>query len=227
MLPLYHELADKYPLVAFFDAQGQMRFAKRLNNLRGQLQPSIVATSPAQCLEFSRSYKSDFAYLQACDEMGNVWHKPVRTNLRNYDSSSVLVNIGEEVVLIHNDGFENPLLELYELYGEDIHIHARASLSLFWLKDSHKGIFERLLTLDVSKERNGEVSYPAAVLDRDNLYITYTYNRKQIKYTKLRLDSIYELIAQAKEKNPTFFQEPKEEPFIEFDDFYFAHRKVR
>ncbi|WP_394997631.1 exo-alpha-sialidase [uncultured Helicobacter sp.] len=227
MLPLYHELADKYPLVAFFDAQGQMRFAKRLNNLRGQLQPSIVATSPAQCLEFSRSYKSDFAYLQACDEMGNVWHKPVRTNLRNYDSSSVLVNIGEEVVLIHNDGFDNPLLELYELYGEDIHIHARASLSLFWLKDSHKGIFERLLTLDVSKERNGEVSYPAAVLDRDNLYITYTYNRKQIKYTKLRLDSIYELIAQAKEKNPTFFQEQKEEPFIEFDDFYFAHRKVR
>ncbi|WP_394908676.1 exo-alpha-sialidase [uncultured Helicobacter sp.] len=226
MLPVYHELADKYPLVVFFDAQGQMRFNKRLNNLRGQLQPSIVATTPSSCLEFSRSYTSDYAYLQACDDMGNVWHKPVRTNIKNYDSSSVLVNIGQEIVLIHNDGFNNPLLELYDLYGEDIHIHARASLSIFWLKNANEGIFERLLTLDVSKDKNGEVSYPAAVLDKDNLYITYTYNRKQIKYTKLRLDTLYELIAQAKEKSPAFFkEEDKEEPFIRLDDFYFAQTK--
>lgn len=224
MLPVYHEVADKYPLVVFFDTQARVRFSKRLNNLRGQLQPSIVATTPTQCLEFSRSYTSDWAYLQACDDMGNVWHDPVRTNLKNYDSSSVLVNIGQEIVLIHNDGFHNPLLELYELYGEEIHIHARASLSLFWLKDKEEGVFERLLTIDVSKD--GEVSYPAAVVDKDNLYITYTHNRKHIKYTKLRLDTLYELIAQAKEKNPTFFkEEEKQEPFIRLDDFYFAQAR--
>ena len=228
MLPVYHELADKYPLAVFFDTQGQMRASKRLNDLRGQLQPSIVATSPQQCLGFSRSYKSEYAYLQSCDDMGNIWHKPVRTNLKNYDSSSVLVNIGQEVVLIHNDGFDNPLLELYDLYGEDIHIHARASLSIFWLKNAKDGIFERLLTLDVSKRQHGEVSYPAATLDDHNLYITYTYNREQIKYAKLRLDTLYELIAQAKEKAPTFFKEQEqEEPFIRLDDFYFAQSKMQ
>lgn len=225
MLPVYHELADKYPLALFFDAQGHMQFSKRLNNLRGQLQPSIVATTSSECLEFSRSYHADYAYLQHCDDMGNVWHKPIQTNLINYDSSSVLVNIGGEVVLIHNDGFNNPLLELYQLYAEDIHIHSRASLSIFWLKDSTQGMFERLLTLDISK--NGEVSYPAAVLDSENLYITYTYNRKQIKYTKVRLDTLQELIVQAKEKNPVFFKEQDkdtgEDPLLYLRDFYFAH----
>ena len=71
------------------------------------------------------------------------------------------------------------------------------------------------------------VSYPAAVLDSENLYITYTYNRKQLQYTKVRLATLHVLIVQAKEKNPVFFKEQDkdtgEDPLLYLRDFYFAH----
>ncbi|RDU54346.1 hypothetical protein CQA49_04935 [Helicobacter sp. MIT 00-7814] len=235
MLPLYHELANKYPLVAFFDADSKLLFTKRLNSLKSQLQPSIIALNESECLAMFRIHRGyeNKAFLQKCKDFGNTWEAPVQSNIQNFDSSSVLLALPKnppktplknpkqaqkdskksqkpqntqsqepqepksEVLLIHNDGLNNPLLSMYDLFYEKVRIHPRASISLFYLRDAEKGIFERLMTIDALK--SGEVSYPSASLDSQNLYITYTYDRAQIKYSVIPLDSIFELIRQSRE----------------------------
>ena len=206
ILPLYHELARKYALVAFFDEKANLLYTKRLNLLKNQLQPSIIADNVGgvQCLIFLRNHKAynNTAFLQTCSGRGYTTAEPVATNLKSYDSSSVLGLIfvdykdwdfkKSEVVLIHNDGGkENP----------------RSKLSLFWLKDKEKGEFVKLLTLD----EGAEVSYPAllpqsydeSVLHKstqtapkasDKLYISYTLNRQQIKMQILSVKAIQKAI---------------------------------
>lgn len=68
MLPLYHELARKYPLVAFFDKDGNFSHALRLNHLKNQLQPTIVALNERECLAFFRNHKAhnNASFLQKC-----------------------------------------------------------------------------------------------------------------------------------------------------------------
>lgn len=80
--------------------------------------------------------------------------------------------------------------------SDEIHIHQRTSLSLFWLKDIENGIFEYINTIDISK--NGEISYPAAIVDTKYMHITYTLDRKNIKYQRIDIHSILNKINQNK-----------------------------
>ena len=204
ILPLYHELARKYALVAFFDEKGDLLYTKRINTLKNQLQPSIIAdnVSGAECLVFLRNHKAydSTAFLQACSGGGNYFLEPVATNLKNYDSSSVLGLIfvdykgitKSEILLIHNDGDKG---------------NRRSKLSLFWLKDKEKGEFVKLFTLD----EGAEVSYPALLAQssyddtlnksaeashtpKDRLYLSYTLNRQQIKMQILSVTAIQRAI---------------------------------
>ena len=171
-----------------------------LNLLKNQLQPSIIAdnVSGVRCLAFLRNHKSydSTAFLQSCFGRGNYFLEPVATNLKSYDSSSVLGLVfvdyknwdfkRSEVVLIHNDGSkENP----------------RSKLSLFWLKDEEKGEFVKLFTLDEGLE----VSYPALLAQdkslksttnkpNDKLYLSYTLDRKHIKMQILSVKAIEKAI---------------------------------
>ena len=186
--------------MAFFDKNAKLLYTKRLNLLKNQLQPSIIAdnVSGVRCLAFLRNHKSydSTAFLQSCSGRGNYFLEPVATNLKSYDSSSVLGLVfvdykdwdfkRSEVVLIHNDGSkENP----------------RSKLSLFWLKDEEKGEFVKLFTLDEGLE----VSYPALLAQdkslknttkkpNDKLYISYTLDRKHIKMQILSVKAIEKAI---------------------------------
>ncbi|WP_185900259.1 sialidase family protein [Campylobacter sp. MIT 97-5078] len=180
-LPLYHELIDKYPLIAFFDQEGRFSHTKRLNSLKGQLQPSIIALNKSQCLVFFRNYKSyeNTAFVQICSLGAKEWQKPFQSSLKNYDSSSVLSvfkdhNGKTQILLLHNDGEKN----------------VRSRLSLYYLKDTSKGEFVRLLSLDEGEE----ISYPAAIIKDENLYISYTFNRQKIKIQKLDLSYLQNLL---------------------------------
>ena len=196
ILPLYHELARKYALLGFFDEDANLLFTKRINTLKNQLQPSLLAhnVGGAVCLAFFRNHKSyeNAAFLQHCGGRGTSWQEPIKTNLKSYDSSSVLGLIfvdykdwdfkKSEVLLVHNDGAkENP----------------RSKLSLFWLKDETKGEFVKLFTLD----EGAEVSYPAFLslsnsekMPNDRIFISYTLDRKVIKTQILSVKAIQEAI---------------------------------
>ena len=181
MLPLAHEMWDKYPLVAFFDSLGKLLFTKRINMLYQQLQPSIMPLTPETCVAFFRSEniaKDPPAFFQTCEMQGNVWNPPLQSNLFNYDSSSIMTafnNNGEiEILLAHNDT-------------------GRKILSLFWLQDKKHGIFKKLITID-TPNNSTEVSYPSLVIDSKRLHIAYTYGRKNIKYTSITIPVLQALI---------------------------------
>lgn len=206
ILPFYHELARKYPLIAFFDEKANLLYTKRLNTLKNQLQPSIITANigGTEFLTFLRNHKAydSTAFLQRCFEKGNHCANPTATNLKSYDSSSVLSLIlsthkgiqKSEILLIHNDG------------GKE---KPRSKLSLFWLKDEQKGEFVKLFTID----EGAEVSYPAVLTPHfnergesvggkntpkfnalDKMYISYTLDRTRIKMQILSVKAIQRAI---------------------------------
>lgn len=192
ILAFSHEMWHKFPLIAFFDVKGDMLFAKRLNNLKAQLQPSVVATTPKDCVALYRTnnrYNTN-TYYQTCTDSAKTWNDVKKSNIHNYDSSVLLVNIGNEVVLIANDGKHNPLWN-GENKGD------RQSLSIYWLQDRAKGHFVYLDTIDTAK-KGGEVSYPSAYLYKDKLHVAYTYNRKAIKHASINVQYLLDKIARAK-----------------------------
>lgn len=206
ILPFYHELARKYPMIAFFDERANLLYTKRLNALKNELQPSVIVDDAggAEFIAFFRNHKAydSTAFLQRCFDKGNHCATPTATNLKSYDSSSVLGLIltthkgiqKSEVLLIHNDGGkENP----------------RSKLSLFWLKNEQKGEFVKLFTID----EGAEVSYPALLMPHynelgervkganapnfnalDKMYISYTLDRKHIKMQALSVKAIQRAI---------------------------------
>lgn len=135
MLPLYHELARKYPLVAFFDNDANLTHTRRLNTLKNQLQPTIIALNQSECLAFFRNHKAyqNASFLQKCGDGGEVWESPQPTNLKAYDDSYLLLSyINAEnkrrILLLYNDGKGTQDGVTYN--------NSRRRLSLYFLRDS-------------------------------------------------------------------------------------------
>ena len=211
MLPLYHELARKYPLVAFFDERGNVTHTKRINTLKGQLQPTIIALNERECLAFFRNHKAhnNASFLQKCSRGGAIWESPSATNLKGWDDSYLLLNYKNaegksRILLLYNDG------KIAESSN------SRRSLGLYYLADSAKFAESRLdsatktqqdefiflQNIDaVDKTYPNEVSYPSAVIDESALFVGYTYNRKAIKLQKIDLADIERKIAESSADN--------------------------
>ncbi len=207
VLPLYHELAKKYALLGFFDENANLLYTRRINSLKNQLQPSLIIDG-AECLAFFRNHKAhnNTAFLQKCSQNGEFWDTPTPTNLKNYDSSSVLciifVNGKSEILLAHNDGKDdfagenaNSAVSNADISSKSANqnAHPRSKLSLFWLKDKEKGEFIRLFSID----EGGEVSYPSIYAHsnggnalENGLYISYTLDRRAIKMKFFSADAV-------------------------------------
>lgn len=135
MLPIYHELARKYPLVAFFDNNANLKSTQRLNTLKNQLQPTIIALNESECLAFFRNHKAykNTSFLQKCKNSGETWESPQPTNLKAYDDSYLLLSYKNEnnkrrILLLYNDGKGNENGVKYN--------NSRRKLSLYILRDS-------------------------------------------------------------------------------------------
>ncbi|TQR33689.1 hypothetical protein DMB92_02035 [Campylobacter sp. MIT 99-7217] len=181
VLPFYHELADKYALLGYFDDKARLKFTQRLNSLKSQLQPSMIATNSNSCLIFFRNHKAyeNDAFMQSCENPEQI----IKTNLKSYDTSSVLFSFDFEgkkrILLVHNDaGKKMP----------------RKSLSLYYLTNlenlTNEAHFTKLFTI---KEAD-EVSYPSVSLDEKNAYLSFTLDRKNILFKRFSLESLNSLI---------------------------------
>ncbi|MGX2981672.1 exo-alpha-sialidase [Helicobacter sp. 23-1045] len=185
MLPIYYELGAKYALVAFFDENANFTHAKRINALKNQLQPTIIALDSRKCLAFFRNHKAhkNASFLQECDDFGAKWSAPSATNLMGWDDSPVLVSYKNpqnirRILLLYNDG---KMLENGEWLG-----NSRASLGLYLLSDFAN--FSHLQNIDKTEQSYPhEVSYPSALIDKNYLFIAYTHNRKNIKIKRINL----------------------------------------
>lgn len=193
ILPYYYELATKYPLVAFFDSNSNYLYSKRLNSLKNQLQPSLIAISDTKCLAFFRNHKvyNNASFLQECSNTAQTWGEPYISNLKGYDDSVLLLtyrfNNKDRILLLYNDA---------KKLGMN---NTRASLGLYYLKD--KGDFVYIKNIDkVSGEYPTEVSYPSAFIDSKEgfLYVAYTYNRAHIRVQRINLIDIENAINELK-----------------------------
>lgn len=172
-LPIYHELADKYPLIVRFDKEGNVLEKIKTTSLSGQLQPSIIATSPSECLAVFRNYYNKPMNMQYCFEGGRKWGNPIPSNIINEGNSIALFGIGKEIFLVHNTREKRP-------------DESRGTLVLSQLVDN---AWKQITILDVAqgkreKVKSVEVSYPTALSNGEWIDIIYTYNRSSISHIR-------------------------------------------
>ncbi|WP_233083008.1 sialidase family protein [Helicobacter anatolicus] len=173
ILPIYHEIANKYALNLIMDSQGKILQISKPNNAQGLLQPSLTALDSTHCLLAYRAHKkaNSILYTQACNNQLK-YSNLIKTNLENKDNSLNLFTINEQTFLLYNTAKQNS---------------PRANLTLAKMKNYET--FEKLFDLDTTYTINGEVSYPTTLIDHKNgiIHITYTVDRKFIRYITLNI----------------------------------------
>ncbi|STO97146.1 exo-alpha-sialidase [Helicobacter canis] len=108
ILPIYHELARKYPLLVRFDSALRLEStflplphigAKSLS----KLQPSFTPLSATKAIGVYRNYTPSAMQVSLCQLQGDLSCQPPKpSNLINYNSSSVLFSVDGLVFLLHN-----------------------------------------------------------------------------------------------------------------------------
>ncbi|MFP6046411.1 sialidase family protein [Helicobacter pylori] len=172
MLPLYHELATQYPLLLKFDKQNNPRELLRPNALNHQLQPSLTPFKDCAIMAFRNHSFKDSLMLETC-KTPTAWKKPTLTNLKNLNDALNLINLNEELYLIHNPS-DSSL--------------RRKELLLSKLENSNS--FKTLKVLD----KANEVSYPSYSLNSHFIDIVYTYNRSHIKHIRFNMAYLKSLL---------------------------------
>jgi alpha-L-fucosidase len=137
------------------------------------IQPTIL-TYPDSLIRILCRSKSNTVITSVSSDQGKNWSRLTQLELPNPNS-------GIDAVTLRNGTFllvYNPLISGKEW------VNGRNQLNLAWSADGIN--WSDLMVLE--KEETGEFSYPAIIQTSDNLiHITYTYNRNQIKYWKIRL----------------------------------------
>ncbi|KAA6506836.1 hypothetical protein EPC69_03675 [Helicobacter pylori] len=172
MLPLYHELATQYPLLLKFDKHNNPRELLRPNALNHQLQPSLTPFKDCAVMAFRNHSFKDSLMLETC-KTPTAWQKPMLTNLKNLNDALNLINLNEELYLIHNPS-DSSL--------------RRKELLLSKLENSNS--FKTLKILD----KANEVSYPSYSLNSHFIDIVYTYNRSHIKHIRFNMAYLKSLL---------------------------------
>ena len=136
---------------------------------RGVIQPSLWESSPGWVHMLLRSSEG-FVYRSDSTDGGRSWCDAYATDLPNNNSGLDLVK-GEDgnLYLVCNPVAAN--------WG------MRSPLSLFRSRDNGQS-WQRLLDLETSP---GEFSYPAIVAVGGELFISYTWQRKNIAYVHINL----------------------------------------
>lgn len=176
ILPVYHELANKYSLMITFDTTGKKIQISKPNNAFGLLQPSITALDSTHCLIAFRAHKKakSILYTQKCDN--TLKYQPLQTtNITNEDNSLNLFALNNIVYLLHNTRNGNL---------------PRGMLVISRLDYNNQ--FTKLLDIDDTNTPNGEVSYPYIFISNGILHITYTVDRKFIRHFMLSANYLEE-----------------------------------
>ncbi len=142
----------------------------------GIIQPTILKHSKGKLEMLCRS-RQNLIYQTWSSDNGLHWSEPEKTSVPNPNS-------GIDAVSLSNGSFilvYNPLLHGKEWYnGRNVLDVAISEDGVNW-KDIYR----------LEKHKDGEYSYPAVIQASDGtIQITYTYNRKTIKYVVLKLKGV-------------------------------------
>ena len=192
ILPIYHELARKYPLLVRFDSALRLEStflplphigAKSLS----KLQPSFTPLSATKAIGVYRNYTPSAMQVSLCQLQGDLSCQPPKpSNLINYNSSSVLFSIDGLVFLLHNSPPPyalSPKSPSLDSMLQGALPHSREQLHIFVLVpeslDGSQVEFAPVCLLD--RVENAEVSYPSVAHNERLVHIAYTYKRAFIR----------------------------------------------
>ncbi|MBQ8209981.1 MAG: exo-alpha-sialidase [Clostridia bacterium] len=132
------------------------------------IQPALWEDEKGIIHALMRSDKG-FIYYSRSKDGGRKWTKAEKTDIPNNNSGIDCVKADDgNIYLVCNPVGEN--------WG------ARSPLSLMKSEDNGKS-FSEIAVLEDRKD--GEFSYPAIIAQGDKLYVTYTYDRKNIVYCEV------------------------------------------
>lgn len=165
ILPIYHELANKYPLLLDFSSTLKLDSILKPLELNSQLQPSFVALDSHTAFGVYRNHKAydNILFTSLCNEF---CQSPKPSNLQSFDFSSVLFRSLDSTYLLHNQTQRESGNKREELW-----IMALNEKSL----DLESAHFESVFKLDSSLDN--EVSYPSVAESKEYVAVAYTYGR--------------------------------------------------
>ncbi|WBL25218.1 sialidase family protein [Zunongwangia sp. HGR-M22] len=136
------------------------------------IQPTIIQLKNGDLKAFFRS-DQDVVLESFSKDNGETWSKFMESELANPNS-------GIDAVRLKNGGF---LMVYNPMASGDDWWDGRSKLNLAYSKDGKH--WQDVLKLE--NEEEGEFSYPAIIqAENGEILITYTYDRKRIKYFKLK-----------------------------------------
>jgi alpha-L-fucosidase len=138
------------------------------NNTFDAIQPSVLFYQDGSLQILCRSRNKHVVESWSRNN-GKTWSELIPTELPNNNSGTDAVTLSDNLQII----IYNPITE------------GRNKLAIAGSYDGK--IWEKLI--DLEDQPSGEFSYPAIIQDKEgNIHAVYTYNRKNIKYVKLKFN---------------------------------------
>jgi predicted neuraminidase len=166
VLPVYFELGVKYPVALRFDAHGEFRGLARMSRRQHLLQPTLLALSDTRWLGLLRdqSPQARIGVVQTLDG-GQSWQDLPSLALRNDDASVACLALRPGVIFLAHNTLA----------------HSRAVLALSRSTDGLD--WTQALVLEGGKPPD-EFSYPAMAWADNELWVSYTDQRKRIAWQR-------------------------------------------
>jgi predicted neuraminidase len=168
LLPVYHELAYRYPEMLRFDRHGQLMSKVRTERTyRDALQPSIVPLDADRAAIWCRNMGSNqrLIYQETADG-GATWTPIEGLAQVNPDASVAVIRLKDDLFLMcHN---ATPRM--------------REILSLSWSSDGKT--WKELHRLEENPDLEVEFSYPTLVVEGETIDLVYTWKREAIRHVR-------------------------------------------
>lgn len=164
-LPVYHELANKFPELLRFSATGDLIGKVRLHAANRALQPAIVATGERSALALQRDAGPQRRLIyQHSNDGGKSWQELQNLDVANPDSAVALGRFADgELLLAYNPRPDG-----------------RSELALASSRDGKSWTKRRTVEMTAG----GEFSYPTLFVDGDTVDLVYTWQRKFIRHVR-------------------------------------------
>ena len=169
VLPLYFEMGAKYPVFAWFNAEGDFSGVKKFTDIAQALQPSLLALDAQHWLAVLRTQHNNgrIAVIES-HNAGLDWQRHADLSLSNDDSAVASATLPDgRFVLARNP-------------AED----GRSQLVMHTSRDANEWSAPQVLA---QGDKASEFSYPALRWTDGYLWVSYTHQRQAIAWQRWRL----------------------------------------
>ncbi len=169
VLPLYFELGAKYPVFAWFNADGEFQGLRKFTDISQALQPALLALDGDRWLALLRSQSQDGQIgVIASSDGGKVWQRQADLPLSNDDSAVATMRLPDGSFVMLRNPAERGRSQLLMHMSQDGQTWSAPSI----LEDGANG---------------SEYSYPAMSWSDDRLWLSYTSLRQGIAWQRWRI----------------------------------------